>query len=182
VKEVYGGAPAEAGVVWLAPGDMHMDVGLNREVRGAGGESQRQVQVCLRRGQPMNYCRPSVDYLFNSAAQVYGAGTLAVVMTGMAADGLVGARSVHEAGRTVLTQDEASSVVWGDAGAGDGDGDCQRDAAAYVAGRRVGATGVEGDVRDGQREGWMRGRVLLCGLRAERCCARVAEWDGGWRR
>jgi two-component system chemotaxis response regulator CheB len=113
VKEAYDGALAEAGVVWLAPGDMHMEVGLNGEVRRAGRESQRQVQVCLHRGQPVNYCRPSVDYLFNSAAQVYGAGTLAVVMTGMGADGLVGARSVHEAGGTVLTQDEASSVVWG---------------------------------------------------------------------
>ena len=104
VREAYDGAASEAGTVWLAPGDMHMEV--KREGEG-------RVQVSLNKGKPVNYCRPSVDYLFNSAARVYGDGTLAVVMTGMGADGLAGARDVHEAGGTVLTQDEASSVVWG---------------------------------------------------------------------
>jgi two-component system chemotaxis response regulator CheB len=54
-----------------------------------------------------------VDYLFSSAARIYGPGTLALVMTGMGSDGLVGARRVHEAGGTVLAQDQASSAVWG---------------------------------------------------------------------
>jgi two-component system chemotaxis response regulator CheB len=104
VREAYDGAASEAGTVWLAPGDFHME--LMRE----GEEGPR---VFLHKRKPLNYCRPSVDYLFSSAAQVYGAGTLAVVMTGMGSDGLAGARNVHEAGGTVLTQDEASSVVWG---------------------------------------------------------------------
>ena len=56
---------------------------------------------------------PSVDYLFFSAARMYGAGTLALVMTGMGADGLNGARAVHEGGGVVLAQDEATSAVWG---------------------------------------------------------------------
>ncbi len=113
VKEAYDGAAAEPGTVWLAPGDMHMEVKLSTEAHSSGAARRRGVQISLHAGQPVNYCRPSVDYLFDSAAQVYGAGTLAVVMTGMGADGLAGARSVHEAGGTVLTQDEASSVVWG---------------------------------------------------------------------
>ena len=112
VKEAYEGAVMEPGMVWLAPGDMHMEVESGRGSRG-GPEVHGRVQIYLHRGQPVNYCRPSVDTLFHSAAQVYGAGTLAVVMTGMGADGLAGAWSVHEAGGTVLTQDEASSVVWG---------------------------------------------------------------------
>jgi two-component system chemotaxis response regulator CheB len=112
VKEAYEGATMEPGTVWLAPGDMHMEVESRKDSRG-GAEVQRRVRVYLHRGRPVNYCRPSVDTLFHSAAQVYGAGTLAVVMTGMGADGLAGAWSVHEAGGTVLTQDEASSVVWG---------------------------------------------------------------------
>jgi two-component system chemotaxis response regulator CheB len=62
---------------------------------------------------PLNHCRPSVDYLFFSAARMYGAGTLALVMTGMGADGLNGAHAVHESGGVVLAQDEASSAVWG---------------------------------------------------------------------
>ena len=71
------------------------------------------MQVCLHQERPLNYCRPSVDHLFNSAVQVYGAGTLAAVLTGMGADGLTGARAVHQAGGIVLAQDEASSAVWG---------------------------------------------------------------------
>ena len=54
-----------------------------------------------------------MDYLFFSAARMYGAGTLALVMTGMGADGLNGARAVHESGGVVLAQDEATSAVWG---------------------------------------------------------------------
>jgi two-component system chemotaxis response regulator CheB len=54
-----------------------------------------------------------VDYLFFSAAKLYGAGTLAVVMTGMGSDGLEGARAVRERGGAVLAQDEVTSAVWG---------------------------------------------------------------------
>jgi two-component system chemotaxis response regulator CheB len=54
-----------------------------------------------------------VDYLFSSAARLYGAATVALVMTGMGADGLNGARQVHEAGGVVLAQDAATSAVWG---------------------------------------------------------------------
>ena len=79
--------------------------------RAMGDESKGRVQ--LHQQEPLNHCRPSVDYLFFSAARMYGAGTLALVMTGMGADGLNGARAVHEGGGVVLAQDEATSAVWG---------------------------------------------------------------------
>jgi two-component system chemotaxis response regulator CheB len=69
--------------------------------------------VRLHQQEPLNHCRPSVDYLFHSAARLYGASTLALMMTGMGADGLDGARAVHAAGGVVLAQDEATSAVWG---------------------------------------------------------------------
>ena len=86
--------------------------------RAMVGEEERGTKVCsgrvrLHQQEPLNHCRPSVDYLFFSAARMYGAGTLALVMTGMGADGLDGARAVHEGGGIVLAQDEASSAVWG---------------------------------------------------------------------
>ena len=71
------------------------------------------MRVRLHQLEPLNHCRPAVDYLFLSAARMYGAGTLALVMTGMGADGLKGARAVHEGGGMVLAQDEATSAVWG---------------------------------------------------------------------
>ena len=107
VREAYEGAAMVAGTVWIAPGDMHMEVSANRRTGGAVG------LIHLHQEKPLNFCRPSVDHLFFSAARAYGARTLAVVMTGMGADGLAGARAVHAAGGEVLTQDEASSVVWG---------------------------------------------------------------------
>jgi two-component system chemotaxis response regulator CheB len=57
--------------------------------------------------------RPSVDVLFRSAALCLGKRALAVVLTGMGSDGLDGARAITEAGGQVLTQDEASCVVYG---------------------------------------------------------------------
>ena len=107
VREAHDQAPVSAGTIWLAPGDAHM------EVAGPAGGGSPRGMVRLHQQRSLNHCKPSVDYLFSSAARMYGAGTLAVVMTGMGSDGLVGARMVHEAGGTVLTQDAATSAVWG---------------------------------------------------------------------
>jgi two-component system chemotaxis response regulator CheB len=76
-------------------------------------EGLRSSRIRLHQREPLNHCRPSVDYLFHSAARVYGAGTLALMMTGMGADGLEGARVIHQRGGMVLAQDEATSAVWG---------------------------------------------------------------------
>lgn len=109
VTEAYHGALLAPGTIWLAPGDMHMEVEGQRQ----GVNVDACVRVCLHQDAPVNYCRPSVDHLFHSAVKLYGAGTLALVMTGMGADGLAGARAVHQAGGVVLAQDEVTSVVWG---------------------------------------------------------------------
>jgi two-component system chemotaxis response regulator CheB len=115
VEQAYDNATIRAGTVWLAPGDAHMEIAPRRamageEDRSAAGNSAR---VRLHRQEPLNHCRPSVDYLFFSAARMYGAGALALVMTGMGSDGLNGALAVHQGGGVVLAQDEASSAVWG---------------------------------------------------------------------
>lgn len=115
VRQAYDGDAIVPGTVWLAPGDSHMEVAVRRMGFGIDDVSSqgRGARVKLHQMEPLNHCRPSVDYLFHSAARLYGAGALALMMTGMGADGLGGARAVHEAGGVVLAQDEATSAVWG---------------------------------------------------------------------
>jgi two-component system chemotaxis response regulator CheB len=107
VREAQAGQLVHPGGVWLAPGNYHMVV--DRVGQG--------VAVQLHQGPPENSCRPAVDVLFRSVAEVYGAGTLAVVLTGMGQDGLRGCEAICHAGGTVLAQDQATSVVWGMPGA-----------------------------------------------------------------
>jgi len=113
VREAYEGAEVLPGTIWLAPGDAHMEVVEAAIGHAPPGGRAHIARVHLHQQRSLNHCKPSVDYLFCSAAKLYGAGTLALVMTGMGSDGLNGARCVHEAGGVVLTQNAATSAVWG---------------------------------------------------------------------
>lgn len=103
VQEATHGVVVRAGEVWLAPGDQHMTVVR----RGT------EVRLELNHGPQENSCRPAVDVLFRSVADVYGGRSLAVILTGMGKDGLEGCRILRQRGAYVLVQDEASCVVWG---------------------------------------------------------------------
>ncbi|MGD0026718.1 MAG: chemotaxis protein CheB, partial [Xanthobacteraceae bacterium] len=94
-----------AGGIYLAPGGRHM-----RVVRGGGAGG---VKIALGDDPPINFCKPSVDPLFSSAAAVWGASSLALILTGMGCDGTRGAAEIVAAGGSVIAQDEATSVVWG---------------------------------------------------------------------
>src|SRR5208283_72084 len=107
VAEASQGAPVEASNILIAPGDFHLKV-----VSNPGG-----VCVCLDQAPPLNSCRPAVDALFTSVADVYGGAVIAVVLTGMGQDGLRGAEILKAQGASLIAQDEASSVVWGMPGA-----------------------------------------------------------------
>ena len=62
---------------------------------------------------PVHFCKPAVDPLFASAAEVWGPWNLALILTGMGTDGTDGAAAIVAAGGSVIAQDEATSVVWG---------------------------------------------------------------------
>lgn len=102
--EAEHGEPVLAGGIYVAPGGRHM-----RVVRGADGASR----IALGDDPPINFCKPAVDALFTSAAAVWGSASLALVLTGMGADGTRGAADIVAAGGSVIAQDEATSVVWG---------------------------------------------------------------------
>lgn len=107
VVEAAEGMPVEPGRVYLAPGGHH-------HMTVTPGTPPR---IHLDDGPPENSCRPAADPLFRSAAEVWGRGLLAVVLTGMGRDGCAGAARVRERGGAVVVQDRSTSVVWGMPGA-----------------------------------------------------------------
>ena len=102
-REGVDGEPVRAGRIYIAPGGRHMRVDRR------GGEAT----IAIVDGPMVNFCKPSVDPLFSSAAEVWGAKCLALVLTGMGCDGTNGAAELVAAGGAVIAQDEATSVVWG---------------------------------------------------------------------
>jgi two-component system, chemotaxis family, protein-glutamate methylesterase/glutaminase len=103
VREATDGEEVNAGAIYLAPGGKHM-----RVERRDG-----TAVVAIDDGPMVNFCKPAVDPLFTSAAQVWGNRVLALVLTGMGSDGLAGAKEIVAAGGHVIAQDEETSVVWG---------------------------------------------------------------------
>jgi two-component system chemotaxis response regulator CheB len=102
-REAVEGEEVNAGTIYLAPGGRHMSV-----VRRDG-----IAVIALDDGPLVNFCKPAVDPLFSSAAEVWGPKVLGLVLTGMGSDGLRGAQAIAAAGGSILAQDEPTSVVWG---------------------------------------------------------------------
>jgi two-component system chemotaxis response regulator CheB len=105
--EATDGEPLRRGCTYVARGDYHMTV---QTLEG-------QPFLRLTQAPPENYCRPAADPMLRSVASMYGASTLAVVLTGMGEDGRRGCEEVQRRGGRVIVQDEATSIVWGMPGA-----------------------------------------------------------------
>jgi two-component system, chemotaxis family, protein-glutamate methylesterase/glutaminase len=104
VLESHGGEVVTKGNVYLAPAGRHLTLRRN-----AAGEVVTHLDV-----RPLDTLyRPSADVLFQSAADAYGARVLGIVMTGMGSDGREGAAWIKAKGGTMLTESEASCVVYG---------------------------------------------------------------------
>ncbi|MGB7855809.1 MAG: chemotaxis response regulator protein-glutamate methylesterase [Pseudolabrys sp.] len=103
VQEASDGEEVNAGAIYLAPGGKHLKVERRDDM----------AVIAIDDGPMVNFCKPAVDPLFASAAQVWGSKVLALVLTGMGSDGLAGAKEIVAAGGHVIAQDEETSVVWG---------------------------------------------------------------------
>jgi two-component system, chemotaxis family, protein-glutamate methylesterase/glutaminase len=103
VKEAEHNERIVPGHAYIAPGHSHLLVKKN----GAYYYTE------LSKADPVNRHRPSVDVLFNSAAEIAGPNALGVIMTGMGKDGAQGLLAMRQAKAYTIAQDEASSVVFG---------------------------------------------------------------------
>ena len=103
VAEARDGDRILPGHAYIAPGGFHLSV------ERSGANYIARVQD----GEPVNRHKPSVEVLFKSAARVVGPNALALMLTGMGADGAKAMREMRDAGSYNYVQDEASCVVFG---------------------------------------------------------------------
>lgn len=103
VSEAVHGERILPGHAYIAPGGFHLSLGRN----GAN------YVAIVDQTEPVNRHRPSIDVLFNSAAQHAGKNAIGVILTGMGRDGAEGLLRMRQAGAYTLAQDEASCVVFG---------------------------------------------------------------------
>ncbi|WP_395738545.1 chemotaxis protein CheB [Prosthecobacter sp.] len=96
VKEAEDKEPATPGMIRLAPAGYHLLV-------------EPDFQLALSQDDPVLFSRPSIDVLFESAADAYGSSLAAVVLTGASADGARGLQAVHRAGGRTFVQDPATA-------------------------------------------------------------------------
>ena len=103
VAEARDGERVLPGHAYIAPGGLHLSV------ERSGANYIARVQD----GEPVNRHKPSVEVLFKSAARVVGPNALALMLTGMGADGARAMKEMRDAGSYNYVQDEASCVVFG---------------------------------------------------------------------
>jgi len=105
IMEAQDGQPIKPNLVLIAPGGRQMGI---RPAQQVG-----HYEISITDDPPENGCRPSVDYLFRSVAEVYGGAVTAVIMTGMGCDGKAGLMLLKQKGALSIAQDQATSVVYG---------------------------------------------------------------------
>lgn len=98
VQEPDDKEPIRAGVIYIAPPDYHLLVERNRV-------------LSLSNEEPVSYCRPSIDVLFDSAADAYKNALVGVILTGANHDGAEGLRRIAEVGGVTLVQDPESAFA-----------------------------------------------------------------------
>jgi len=105
VHEAVNGEALTPNKIYIAPGGKQMKI--------VAGPDGRQRVIKITDDAPENSCKPSVDYLFRSIAELYVGRATGVIMTGMGSDGTAGLTQMRNSGAFIIAQDEASCVVFG---------------------------------------------------------------------
>jgi len=103
VKIPRNGEFIEPQTIYVSPGGHHMEIIVLED----------KPAIRIFEGEPVNYCRPSVDVLFLSAAKVYKNNTLGVLLTGMGKDGVEGLIAIKESGGKTIAESEETSILYG---------------------------------------------------------------------
>ena len=103
VKEGEDGEIIKPSFAYIAPGGIHMKLTKFND----------DLKIKCFMAPPVHSCRPAVDILFHSVAELVGAGALGVILTGIGHDGAAGLLAMKKKGAVTLGQDEATSAVYG---------------------------------------------------------------------
>ena len=103
VRTAKNGDTLRPGIVYVSPGEMHMELTL----KGS------DPVVRIFKGELVNYCMPSIDVLFFSAARIYQEKTLGVLLTGMGRDGVAGLGTIQKMGGKTVAESEETCVLYG---------------------------------------------------------------------
>jgi two-component system chemotaxis response regulator CheB len=98
VREAEDKEPVAPGTIYFAPSDYHLLV-------------DRGPELALSTDPPVNFSRPSIDVLFESAAEIYGPRLLGLILTGANEDGAAGLEAVARAGGTTCVQDPSTAYA-----------------------------------------------------------------------
>ena len=103
IKIPVNGEKILPGIAYLSPGGKHMKVVLRNNI------------PCIKifKGEPLNFCMPSVDVLFFSAAEIYKNQVLGILLTGLGEDGAAGLEAIKNEGGKTIAESEETCVVYG---------------------------------------------------------------------
>jgi len=103
IKIGKNGELIQPGIIYLAQGDKHMQI----------IERNGKPYIRIFDGEPVNFCRPSVDVLFYSAARVYKNQTIGILLTGMGNDGVDGLKAIKQMGGKTISESVETAVLFG---------------------------------------------------------------------
>jgi two-component system chemotaxis response regulator CheB len=102
VKVAKNGETLHPGVCYIAPGDNHMEIDVENKI----------PFLKIYKGTPVNFCMPSIDVLFFSAARVYKGRTMGIILTGMGSDGVEGLGAIKSSGGNTIAESEETSILY----------------------------------------------------------------------
>ena len=102
IKVARDGEPLQNGIGYIAPGDMHMEISVKNS----------KPSIKLYKGKPVNFCMPSIDILFFSAAKIYRNRTIGILLTGMGADGVNGLGAIQKVGGKTIAESEETCILY----------------------------------------------------------------------
>ena len=106
VKIPKNGEIIKSSHIYIAPGDKHMEILLKNS-------NSRAPRIRIFDGESVNFCKPSIDILFYSAAKTFNNKSLAILLTGMGKDGVQGLAAIQKAGGVTIAESEETAILYG---------------------------------------------------------------------